>query len=77
MTNRDTQMTKNQFAALAELIRMRPAGASYEAARLILVDQIPTAQAAGQAGISYQGAQNAATRIKAARKLAQQAIGNE
>lgn len=50
-------MTEQQFAALAELIRLR-GGHSQQAARLILVDGLAPGEAAKRAGISPAAASN-------------------
>lgn len=51
-------MTTEQFAALAELLRLR-GGASQEAARLVLVDGLAPTEAARQAGTTPQAVSNA------------------
>jgi hypothetical protein len=65
-------MTPKQFAALAQLLRMQD-GPSLTAARLVLVDGVPSGEAAAVAGISPAGASNALRRMRAGLALAQQA----
>lgn len=50
-------MNADQFAALAELLRLR-GGASQAAARLVLVDGLSPSEAARASGISAQSVSN-------------------
>lgn len=63
-------MTAEQFAALAQLTRMR-AGPAQDAARLVLVDSITQAEAGRRTGLSAQGVYNAVTRARKAMEQAQ------
>lgn len=66
-------MTRQQFEALAQLIRMR--GASRDAARLVLVDGAGLQAAATATGITAGGASNAVQRVRRAIELAAIAAG--
>ncbi len=66
-------MTPAQFDALATLIGLRQS-TSREAARLVLVDGLSVLDAAGQCGISVQGANQAVLRCRRAMKLARVAV---
>lgn len=69
-------MTSDQFAALAELLRLRD-GPAQEAARLVLVDGLKPADAARATKVTPQAAGQAVKRARAALKLAQTAAGAE
>lgn len=56
-------MTADQFAALAELLRLRT-GAARDCARMVLVDGISTPDAARAAGIEYTLAYKAVKRAR-------------
>ncbi len=66
-------MTPAQFDALAALISLRQS-ASREAARLVLVDGLSVIDAAAQAGITPQGANQAVLRCRRALELARAAV---
>lgn len=66
-------MTSDQFAALAELISLR-AGKSRDAARLVLVDGLTSAEAARQLGLTTQGSNQAVQRCRRALELARAAV---
>mgnify|MGYP003594790097 CR=1 FL=1 len=68
-------MTAGQFAALAELLRLR-GGASQEAARLVLVEQLTPAEAARAAGCSPQAVSNVLASCRRGLELAQAAVGH-
>lgn len=55
-------MTPEQFEAIARLLRMR-GSPSREVARLHYVDGMPVADAARQAGLSYNAAHQAVKRV--------------
>jgi len=67
-------MTPEQFEALATLCRLRQS-ASREAARLVLVGNLPLGDAAAQAGITLQGASQAVIALRRALGLARSAVG--
>ena len=67
-------MTRDQFNAIAELIRMRD-GASQAAAKLVLVDGASQAAAARVTGVSVAGVSNAVMRCRRAMELAKTAAG--
>jgi len=66
-------MTPTQFAAIADLLRLRQ-GAAKECARLALVDGVPTIQAAQAVGLKYRTAAAAVQRVRAGLELARQAV---
>ena len=66
-------MTGDQFDALAELISLR-SGKSRDAARLVLVDGLSSAEAARQLGLTTQGANQAVQRCRRALDLARAAV---
>lgn len=68
-------MTGEQFAALAELLRLR-GGASQEAARLVLVEGLAPAEAARRAGTTPQAASNALASCRRGLDLAQRVCGS-
>lgn len=65
-------MTVDQFAALAELLRLR-AGPAQECARLVLVDDLTVPEAARRACVSYQAGHNAVQRCRRGLELARRA----
>lgn len=65
-------MTDDQFNALARLLRLRQ-GPAREAARLVLVEGLRTADAAQRAGCSRTAAANAVRRCRVGLELARQA----
>lgn len=67
-------MNNDQFAALAELLRMRR-GASQEAARLVLVEGLAPAEAARRTESSPQAVNNALNSCRRGIELAQRATG--
>lgn len=67
-------MTNDQFAALAELLRLRDGGAR-EAARLILVEGLGVTEAGVRAGVSRQSAGAAAQRCREGLVLVRVAVG--
>lgn len=69
-------MTPDQFAALAELLRLR-GGASEDAARLVLVEGLTPAEAARQAGASPQAVSNALARCRRGMELAKRAASGD
>lgn len=68
-------MTAEQFSALADLLRLR-GGASQEAARLVLVEKLPPAEAARMAGCSPQAVSNVLASCRRGLELAQAAVGH-
>lgn len=62
-------MTLEQFDALAELIRLRQARASYRAARLVLVGGMAQADVARHTGLSRSAVGNAVRRCRRAQAL--------
>lgn len=67
-------MTAEQFAALAQLLRMQD-GPSLTAARLVLVDGAKQADAGALAGISQPGVAAAVGRMRRGLELAKAAAG--
>lgn len=65
-------MTDGQFNALAQLLRLRQ-GPAREAARLVLVEGLRTADAAQRAGCLRTAAANAVRRCRVGLELARQA----
>lgn len=65
-------MTADQFAALAELLRLRD-GPAREAARLVLVDGVKQIDAAAATGISRASTGNAVSRVRRGMELAARA----
>lgn len=65
-------MTAEQFAALAELLRLR-AGPAEVVARLVLVDGLSVPEAARTAGLEYVAAHKAVKRAQAGLALARRA----
>lgn len=66
-------MTSSQFAALAQLLRLR-AGPAQDAARLVLVDGASQADAARATGLTQQAVHNAVKRVQAGLERAQAAV---
>lgn len=69
-------MTNDQFTALADLLRLRT-GPAKECARLVLVEQIPTADAARATGMTYNAAHQAVKRARAGLELARTATADD
>ena len=69
-------MTDAQFQALSQLLRLRQ-GPAQEAARLVMVQGVATAEAARQIGMDYRAATYAVKRVRAGLKLAQAATTNQ
>lgn len=67
-------MTADQFAALAELLRLR-GGPAQESARLVLVDGLTPSEAARRVGLQPSAVSNALTRCRTGLRLAQVAAG--
>ncbi len=67
-------MTKEQFAALADLLRLRDSP-SRAAARLVLVDELTPAEAARAAGTTPQAVSNALASCRRGIALAQIVAG--
>ena len=68
-------MTTDQFAALAELLRLR-SGPAQEVAKLVLVDGIGVPDAARQVGLEYTAAHKAVKRAQRGLELARQIIAS-
>lgn len=68
-------MTEAQFAALAQLLRLRR-GPAQEAARLVMTQGMSTPDAARQVGIDYRLASYAAKRVRNGLDLARKATTN-
>ncbi len=66
-------MTPDQFAALAELLRLR-AGPAQEVARLVLVQGLTVADAARELGMGYHLAYKAVKRAQEGLALARLAV---
>lgn len=69
-------MTEAQFAALAELLRLR-GGPSQEAARLVLVEGVAVGAAAKRQGIAQATASKAVASCRRGMTLARKAAGLE
>jgi hypothetical protein len=67
-------MTAAQFAALAQLLRIRT-GAARDAAELVLVCGHTPSTAAGATGLSLAGVCNAVSRVRRGLELARLATG--
>ena len=67
-------MTHEQFAAIAELIRLR-GGPAPAGAELVLVHGLGVQQAAAQVGCSRQNVGNTIKRVRAGLRLARVAAG--
>jgi DNA-directed RNA polymerase specialized sigma24 family protein len=67
-------MTPEQFAALAELLRLR-SGPARECARLVLVEGRKTPEAAEAVGMQYRAAAAAVQRARSGLELAKTAAG--
>lgn len=68
-------MTPEQFSALAALMG-QPASKSAAAARLVLVDDLSSAEAARRVGITTQGANQAVQRCRRVLELARVVCGD-
>ena len=68
-------MTNDQFAALAQLLRLR-GGAAQEVARLVLVDGLSVPDAAARTGLELRAAYYAAERAQQGMDLARKACGS-
>ncbi|MDO9148336.1 MAG: hypothetical protein Q7U52_11860 [Hydrogenophaga sp.] len=66
-------MTPDQFAALAEMLRLRD-GPARECARLVLVDGRSTIDAAASLGMQYRAAAAAVQRARQGFELARRAV---
>lgn len=66
-------MTPDQFAALADLLRLRP-GPAQQCARLVLVDGLRITDAAAQVGMQYRAAAAAVQRARSGLDLAKRAV---
>lgn len=66
-------MTPAQFAALSELLRLRP-GPAQDCARLVLVGGLSPAEATDRTGLSRQAAHQAIQRARDGLQLARQAV---
>lgn len=69
-------MTSDQFAALAELLRLR-AGPAQQVANLVLVDGLAVPEAARRVGLEYTAASQAVRRVRRGLELARVAAGIE
>lgn len=67
-------MTADQFAALTEVLRLRP-GPTNDAVRLHLVDGLSVPEAARTAGADYRGTTYAVKRALAGLELARRVVG--
>lgn len=67
-------MTEAQFAALAQLLRLRP-GPAQDAAKLVMVQGLPTTDAARTVGMDYRAATYAVKRVRAGLELAKVVAG--
>lgn len=68
-------MTPTQFNALAQLLRMQPASATREAARLVLVEGVTGAEAARRLGITPGAVSQALAGCRKGLELARVAVG--
>lgn len=68
------RLTSEQFAALAQLLRLR-GGQTQEAVRLVLVEGLPAGEAATRVGISGQGVHNALVSCRRGIRLARVVAG--
>jgi hypothetical protein len=71
---KNSEMTSDQFAALAQLLRLWP-GPAQDAARLVMVQGVPTADAARAVGMDYRAATYSVKRVKKGLALAKAATG--
>lgn len=71
------RLTPGQFAALAQLLRMQPASATREAARLVLVEGISGAEAGRQLGITPSAVAQALAGCRKGLELARVAAGQD
>ncbi|WP_455233545.1 hypothetical protein [Geopseudomonas aromaticivorans] len=67
-------MTADQFAALADLLRLRKSP-SNEAARLVLVEGLSTSEAAKRVGIKSNGVSNVLASCRRGMSLARRVAG--
>lgn len=67
-------MTSDQFAALAQLLRLRP-GPAQDGARLVLVDGLRGTEAAQRTGASPSSISNTVQACRRGLELAQRAAG--
>lgn len=67
-------MTQDQFAALAQLLRLRP-GPAQETARLALVEGLKPLDAIARTGIERGAGYHAISRARAGLELAHRATG--
>lgn len=67
-------MSNEQFAALAQLLRMRD-GVSQEAARLALVERLPAQEIVQRTGLTTAGVHNAIKRAKNGLALVLKVLG--
>ncbi len=67
-------MTSDQFAALALLLRLRQ-GSAKDAAKLVMVQGIPTADAARTVSMDYRAATYAVKRVRTGLQLSKVAAG--
>lgn len=67
-------MTREQFEALAQLLRLR-GGPAQECARLVLVDGQSIKLAAEAVGLPYRKGAAAVQRVREGLELAQRAVG--
>lgn len=67
-------MTNDQFAALADLLRLR-GGQSQEAARLVLVEGLSVTEAAARTGIDQSTASKAVASCRRGIELARRVVG--
>lgn len=67
-------MTAEQFASLAELMRLR-AGPAQQVAHLVLVEGLAVPEAARQTGLEYTAASQAVRRARRGLELARIASG--
>lgn len=66
-------MNPDQFAALAELLRLRD-GQAQAVARMVLVDGVSVPDAARSVGLEYTAAHKAVKRVQAGLELARRAV---
>jgi hypothetical protein len=67
-------MTDAQFTALAQLLRLRP-GPAQDAAKLVMVQGMPTAEAARAVGMDYRAASYSVKRVRAGLELVRLVAG--
>lgn len=66
-------MTLDQFAALANLLRLRD-GPAQDVARMVMVDGLTVSEAARATGVSLQAASNSAQRCRRGLELARTVV---